>query len=71
MQMDSSILPAIILWQIITEHKEKHVIAWCIAAIFVSVAVPFSLHDIHMHTLHVRASLPHASNHRFDSLPVT
>lgn len=48
-----TIFAAIILWQIITQHKEKHVIAWSIAAIFVGVAVPFSLHDIHMHTLHV------------------
>jgi hypothetical protein len=44
------------LWQIITLHKEKHVIAWSVGAIFVSIAVPFSLHDIHMHTLHVRPS---------------
>lgn len=45
---------AIIIWQLITQHKEKHVIAWSVAAIFVGIAVPFSLHDIHMHTLHVR-----------------
>lgn len=40
------------LWQLITAHSEKHVIAWSVAAIFVAVAVPFSLHDIHMHVMH-------------------
>lgn len=49
-----AIFAAIILWQIIAQHKERHVIAWCVGAIFVSIAVPFSLHDIHMHTMHVR-----------------
>ena len=49
-----AIFAAIIMWQIIAQHKERHVIAWCVGAIFVSIAVPFSLHDIHMHTMHVR-----------------
>lgn len=48
---------AFILWQIISQHKERHVIAWCVGAIFVSIAVPFSLHDIYMHTIHVRTFL--------------
>lgn len=43
---------ALVLWQLITAHSEKHVIAWSVAAIFVAVAVPFSLHDIHMHVMH-------------------
>src|SRR6056297_1572301 len=48
-----TIFAAIILWQIISQHKKKHVIAWSVGAIFVGIAVPFSLHDIHMHTMHV------------------
>jgi hypothetical protein len=48
-----TIFASIILWQIIAQHKERHVVAWCVAAIFVGIAVPFSLNDIYMHTLHV------------------
>ena len=48
-----TIFASIILWQIIAQHKERHVVAWCVGAIFVGIAVPFSLNDIYMHTLHV------------------
>jgi hypothetical protein len=55
---------AIIIWQLVAQHTEKHVVAWSIAAIFVAVAVPISIHDIHMHTMHVsHTHIPEAFHH--------
>jgi hypothetical protein len=31
---------------------ETHVVAWTIGAVFVALAVPLSLQDIHMHIIH-------------------
>ena len=42
------------VWQIVTQQYELHIVAWCVAAFFVGIAVPLSLHDIHMHMLHYR-----------------
>ncbi len=63
-----TIFASIILWQLIAQHKEKHVIAWSVGAIFVGIAVPFSLNDIYMHTLHVRTCSIHRA---FSVLPPT
>ena len=52
--MPSPPFPAIVIWQLVAQKSQRHVVAWCVAAIFVAIAVPFSLHDIHMHTVHVR-----------------
>eukprot|EP00282_Hemiselmis_andersenii_P011381 CAMPEP_0114137964 /NCGR_PEP_ID=MMETSP0043_2-20121206/16054_1 /TAXON_ID=464988 /ORGANISM="Hemiselmis andersenii, Strain CCMP644" /LENGTH=387 /DNA_ID=CAMNT_0001231871 /DNA_START=93 /DNA_END=1253 /DNA_ORIENTATION=- len=41
-----------ILYYLMQQHSERHVFAWAVAGIFVCLAVPLSLHDIHMHLLH-------------------
>ena len=37
---------------LITRGSERHVLAFAIALLFVGIAVPLSLHDIHLHALH-------------------
>mmetsp|Transcript_30604 Transcript_30604/g.81725 ORF Transcript_30604/g.81725 Transcript_30604/m.81725 type:complete len:269 (+) Transcript_30604:107-913(+) len=45
-------LIGIIIWQFMYYQYQEHVIAWVIGAIFVGLAVPLSLQDIHYHMLH-------------------
>uniref|UniRef100_A0A7S0MZZ2 Uncharacterized protein n=1 Tax=Cryptomonas curvata TaxID=233186 RepID=A0A7S0MZZ2_9CRYP len=45
-------LVAIVIWQFMYYSYQEHVIAWVIGAIFVGLAVPLSLQDIHYHVLH-------------------
>lgn len=40
-----------VIWSLATQNAEKHVVAWGVAAIFVAIAVPYSLHDIHLHMM--------------------
>jgi hypothetical protein len=40
------------IWQLATSPKENHIVAWGVAAFFVAIAVPLSLHDISMHMTH-------------------
>ena len=47
-------LGCVVIWQLVKYHAQRHIVAWCIAAIFVGVAVPLSFHDMHMHMLHYR-----------------
>ena len=37
---------------ILNGSTSRHVLAWAVAALFVGIAVPLSLHDIHLHALH-------------------
>lgn len=50
MIVDSCALAGVI-WSLATQNAEKHVVAWGVAAIFVAIAVPYSLHDIHLHMM--------------------
>ena len=45
-------LSAIVVWQLAARQSERHVVAWCVGAICVAIALPLSLHDIHMHVSH-------------------
>ena len=40
------------IWQLIVAPRERHVVAWGIAAFFVALAVPLSLNDILLHMNH-------------------
>ncbi|RYG57115.1 OSTA/TMEM184 family protein [archaeon] len=42
-------IAGVAIWQLAKMQAETHVIAWAVAAFFVGVAVPISLHEIHMH----------------------
>mmetsp|Transcript_19397 Transcript_19397/g.40760 ORF Transcript_19397/g.40760 Transcript_19397/m.40760 type:complete len:121 (-) Transcript_19397:12-374(-) len=46
------LLGVTVVWYLISMSSELHVIGWTVGLIFVAVAVPLSLHDIHMHLLH-------------------
>jgi hypothetical protein len=37
-----------VIWQLVVQQSENHVIAWAVSAIFVGIAVPLSLHDMHV-----------------------
>jgi len=41
-----------ILQHLFAEHAETHSFGWAVAGIFVLLAVPLSLHEIHMHAIH-------------------
>ena len=43
---------AIAVWQLVRAGAERHVIAWGVAAFFVCIAVPLSLHDMRGHLRH-------------------
>mmetsp|Transcript_54821 Transcript_54821/g.134087 ORF Transcript_54821/g.134087 Transcript_54821/m.134087 type:complete len:204 (-) Transcript_54821:2863-3474(-) len=47
----------VILAHLAQAHSERHVFAWAVGGIFVCLAVPLSLHDIHMHILHYHSPL--------------
>ena len=48
---------AVAIWYITTKNDAKYIIAWSVAAFFVSVAVPVALHAIHMNILYYRHPL--------------
>lgn len=45
-------LSVIVLWQMIEQGSERHMMGWAIGAVFVAVTLPLSLNDIHMHIIH-------------------
>ena len=45
-------LIGVVIWQLVIRGSERHVIAWAVGAMAVGIAVPLSLHDIHLHILH-------------------
>jgi hypothetical protein len=54
-------LAGVVIWQLVERSSERHVIAWCVGAMAVGIAVPLSLHDMHAHLLHfVRPELQRA-----------
>lgn len=50
-------LAGVVIWQLAERHSERHVVAWAVAAIFVGIATPLSLHAIHLHLLHYQSDL--------------
>jgi len=47
-----AVLCCLAIWQLVARHSENHVVAWAVAAMFVAIAVPLSLHEILLHVLH-------------------
>jgi len=45
-------MPAVVIWQLIVFDAEPHIYVWWIAAFFVCIAVPLSLHDMYLHAMH-------------------
>jgi hypothetical protein len=45
-------LIAVVSWLISLRVDDRALVAWCIAAFFVGLVVPLTLHDVHMHLLH-------------------
>ena len=48
---------AVGIWYLSTAHAEKYVMFWGVAALFVLLAVPISLHAIHLNMLYYRHKL--------------
>eukprot|EP00277_Geminigera_cryophila_P000923 CAMPEP_0179411430 /NCGR_PEP_ID=MMETSP0799-20121207/3893_1 /TAXON_ID=46947 /ORGANISM="Geminigera cryophila, Strain CCMP2564" /LENGTH=498 /DNA_ID=CAMNT_0021183499 /DNA_START=163 /DNA_END=1655 /DNA_ORIENTATION=+ len=46
-----------LLSHLFAEHAETHTFGWAVAGIFVLLAVPISLHGIHMHAIHYVSEL--------------
>lgn len=46
-----------VIYQLAASSAERHVIAWGVAAIFVGLAVPLSMHEIAMHVLDWRSPM--------------
>jgi len=47
-----AICAALLIWQLAARQSERHVVAWGVAGIFVLIAVPLSLRDVHLHLAH-------------------
>ena len=45
-------LIVVVSWLISSRGDDRALVAWCIAAFFVGLVVPLTLHDVHMHLLH-------------------
>ena len=45
-------LASVVVWQLVARGSERHVVAWAVGAICVSLALPLSLHDLHLHLVH-------------------
>ncbi len=59
-------LAGVVIWQLVVRSSERHVIAWAVGAMAVGIAVPLSLHDIHLHILNYVSPLQkyYVSYHR-------
>jgi hypothetical protein len=45
------------IWYLVEAHSEKYVMFWAVAAFFVTIAVPISLHAIHLNMMFYRHKL--------------
>jgi hypothetical protein len=45
------------IWYLVEAHSEKYVMFWAVAAFFVTIAVPISLHAIHLNMMYYRHKL--------------
>ena len=46
------VISALMLWYLVEQGSEVHILAWAVGGIFVALSLPISVHDIHMHCTH-------------------
>jgi hypothetical protein len=52
-----SAVSGVAIWYLVEAHSEKYVMFWAVAAFFVTIAVPISIHAIHLNMLFYRHKL--------------